>query len=108
MTDRTERRECPACYGDLDPAEPNGPCTICRTCLICGTVDCARHTDAGDTLLDRIAQHMATDDEDRATQSRRLQETYESATALGKRDLDTAFIALCGWGLGTLLAGEDH
>jgi hypothetical protein len=55
------------------------------------------------TLIDRIEQHMATDDEDREEQSRYLREAYEKADPAGRASLDDAFIALCGYSLLTLI-----
>jgi hypothetical protein len=59
------------------------------------------------TLIDRIAQAMATDTESRVKQSDYLRLAYTTAGPAARTALDAAFIALCGYSLTTLLARGD-
>jgi hypothetical protein len=61
----------------------------------------------GETILERIQRLMETDDESPAKQSERLEHLYERASDAQKQALDEALICICGYGLGTLIRGED-
>jgi hypothetical protein len=58
------------------------------------------------TLIDHIEDLMASDDVDREQQSDYLRSVYENADPQGRDALDSAFIALCGYSLTTLLVVE--
>jgi hypothetical protein len=59
------------------------------------------------TLIDKVEEAMSTDDVGRARQSGILLDTYDEATTQEKAKIDDCFIALCGWSLQTLIAGEN-
>jgi hypothetical protein len=62
------------------------------------------------TLIDWIESQMMTDDEDRAKQSSKLRDLYETATAEQREILDDALICICGYSLKSALSSlaDDH
>lgn len=58
------------------------------------------------SLIDRVQAEMASDTEDPDEQSELLKQVYEAADEAGKSALDSAFIALCGYSLSTLIKEE--
>jgi hypothetical protein len=60
------------------------------------------------TLIDRVEEAIATDDENREKQSAILLRTYEEATREEKAKIDECFICLCGWSLKTLSNKENE
>lgn len=54
-------------------------------------------------LIDRVFDLMETDDDNRDNNSARIARLYWNATDENRDVLDTAFIALCGYALTTLL-----
>jgi hypothetical protein len=60
------------------------------------------------TILERIQRLMETDDESPEKQSERLVHLYEASSDAQKQALDEALVCICGYGLGTLIRGEDE
>jgi len=56
-----------------------------------------------ETLIDRILAQMLFDDEDDSTI---LETLYTNSNTQEKALLDKAFVAVCGWTLETLIAGN--
>ena len=54
-------------------------------------------------LIDFILEAMNTDDDNTEKQSAILARVYQSATPDQQKALDEAFIALCGWSLGSAI-----
>lgn len=58
-------------------------------------------------LIDRIADLMLTDDEDRDKQSENIKRTWEASTVKERDRIDDIMISLCGYSLTTLLEDEE-
>lgn len=57
-------------------------------------------------IIDQVQNLIETDEENHENQERHLLESYARVDPVCKRAIDTAFIALCGYGLGTLISGD--
>ena len=56
-----------------------------------------------DNLIETVLELMQSDDENTDKQSRILTSIYNCQDSLGQQTLDSAFIALCGYSLDTLI-----
>jgi len=55
------------------------------------------------TFIDTVADLMATDDDDRAKQSRYLLDMWGAMNIEERNAVDAIFLCLCGWNLSTLV-----
>lgn len=60
------------------------------------------------SLIDYIEAAMLDDDADREEQSDYLRRAYMETDTAGREAIDSAFIALCGYSLQTLLNRHDR
>ena len=58
-------------------------------------------------LIEKIYEEMTTDNDSNDQQAEILQNEYTAATVDQQKAIDRVFITLCGWGLKTLIEGEE-
>lgn len=64
--------------------------------------------DEGNTLVDKIADAIESDDEVRSDLSLEIKKEYAAADKATKKAIDRIFIHLCGWSLDTLIHGQEN